>query len=79
MNRVAEEGDPMTYPVILAHGALGIWDEVIFISVAAIFLVVMGISWVKSRMTSPPLPDTPPPARTDDQAESPSPTHFRLD
>lgn len=68
----------MTYPVILAHGALGIWDEVIFISVAAIFLVVMGISWVKSRMTSPPISDNPP-AETDDQAESQSPTHFRLD
>ncbi|MBL8118844.1 MAG: hypothetical protein J0L63_11470 [Anaerolineae bacterium] len=39
----------MQYQVILAHGALGIWDEVIFLSIGAIFLVMMGISWVRSR------------------------------
>ncbi|MCB9451334.1 MAG: hypothetical protein H6672_07830 [Anaerolineaceae bacterium] len=70
----------MSLPIILAHGALGIWDEVIFISVAVIFLVVMGISWVRSRVTTPPLAEDPP--RTDntpttDQTDSPS--HFRLD
>ena len=39
----------MNTPVILAHGGLGDWDEVIFLSVAAIFLVMMGISWIRSR------------------------------
>ncbi|MCB9456116.1 MAG: hypothetical protein H6671_09025 [Anaerolineaceae bacterium] len=68
----------MPFPVILAHGALGIWDEVIFISVAAIFLVVMGISWVKSRMTTPPLADESPRRDAADQQPD-SPTHFRLD
>lgn len=43
----------MSTPIILAHGSLGNWDEVIFLSVAAIFLIVMGISWVKSRNTRP--------------------------
>ncbi len=45
--------------VILAHGALGVWDEVIFISVAAIFLVVMGISWIRSRSAPLDEPDQP--------------------
>lgn len=38
-------------PVVLAHGALGPFDEIIFIGVAAIFLVLMGVSWVRSRNT----------------------------
>ena len=36
-------------PVILAHGALGSWDEVIYISIAAIFVGFMIISWFRSR------------------------------
>ena len=36
-------------PVILAHGALGPFDEIIFLSIAAVFLVMMGISWVRSQ------------------------------
>lgn len=39
----------MSNPVILAHGALGNFDEVIFISVIVVFIVMMGISWVRSR------------------------------
>ena len=39
----------MPFTPILAHGALGAFDEVIFISVAAIFLIMMGISWFISR------------------------------
>jgi len=34
---------------ILAHGALGGYDEIIFVGVAAAFLVMMGISWFRSR------------------------------
>ncbi len=41
----------MNIPIILAHGALGQFDEVIFFSIAGIFIVMMGISWVKSRTT----------------------------
>lgn len=37
------------FPVILAHGALGIWDEVIFICVGLGFLGMMGVSWMRSR------------------------------
>ena len=34
-------------------GSLGGWDEVVFLSIAAIFLVMMGISWVRSRVSLP--------------------------
>jgi hypothetical protein len=39
----------MNLPMIVAHGALGPWDETIFISVVIIFVVMMGISWFRSR------------------------------
>jgi len=45
----------MSTPILLAHGALGVWDEVIFLSIAAIFFIMMGIAWVKSRNTTPDL------------------------
>lgn len=60
---------------VLAHGALGIWDEVIFISVGVIFLIFMVVSWVRSRNISPvsdeKLSQDPP--KSDDN------TYFRLD
>ena len=36
-------------PILLAHGALGPFDEIIFLSIAVVFLVMMGISWVRSQ------------------------------
>jgi hypothetical protein len=66
----------MDLPVILAHGELGNWDEVIFIGVAAVFLVFMGISWIRSRgapLDKPDHHETPTP--TSEQAED----RFRLD
>jgi hypothetical protein len=39
----------MPLPVIVAHGALGYWDEVIFVSVAIVFIVMMANSWMRSR------------------------------
>ena len=38
---------------ILAHGSLGEWDELVFLSIAAIFLIMMGIAWVRSRVSTP--------------------------
>jgi len=38
---------------ILAHGSLGQWDELIFLSIAGIFLIMMGIAWVRSRVSTP--------------------------
>ena len=66
----------MFIPIILAHGSLGPWDELIFLSVAAIFLTMMGISWVRSRTNNPIIehPNDSSPA-----ADENSPDHFRLD
>ena len=36
-------------PVLLAHGALGPFDEIIFIGIGVIFVVMMGISWLRSQ------------------------------
>jgi len=41
----------MSLPLLLAHGALGDFDEVIYLSAAFIFLCLMGIQWVVSRNT----------------------------
>jgi hypothetical protein len=34
---------------ILAHGALGPFDELIFGGVGVVFVVMMAISWIRSR------------------------------
>jgi hypothetical protein len=34
---------------LLAHGNLGFWDEVVFITLAAIFIGFMLFSWFRSR------------------------------
>ncbi len=59
---------------VLAHGALGIWDEVIFIGVGVLFLIFMVISWVRSRAIPPQTPDNP----LQDISQTDE-THFRLD
>lgn len=46
-------------PVVLAHGALGAWDEIIFIGVIVIFLVLMGVSWFRSRALQPDFDEPP--------------------
>lgn len=35
--------------VILAHGALGPFDEIIFLGIAIVFLGMMGVSWLRSQ------------------------------
>lgn len=65
-------------PVIIAHGALGPFDELIFGGVAVIFIVIMAVSWVKSRNTLPDLDADKRPAGA--QAAPPdTPDRFRLD
>ena len=36
-------------PIILAHGALGPFDEIIFMGIAIVFLGMMGLSWLRSQ------------------------------
>lgn len=59
---------------ILAHGSLGQWDELVFLSIAVIFLVMMGVSWVRSRVSTPEeLKET-----TDQPAETTEPAQDRF-
>ncbi len=72
----------MHLPVILAHGALGPYDELIFLGAAAIFLIMMGISWVKSRNTRPEFDEVDEGQRESSETADPSaqtPDRFRLD
>jgi hypothetical protein len=70
----------MNFPVVLAHGALGPYDELIMLGAVVVFLVMMGISWVRSRNTRPEFEQ----AREDDADKKvveprENPEHFRLD
>jgi hypothetical protein len=68
----------MHLPIILAHGSLGPWDELIFLGVGAIFITMMGVSWVRSRNNAP-LEENEPLPPSDTAPESDSPDHFRLE
>lgn len=66
-------------PLVLAHGALGWWDEIIFLGVIIVFLAIMGYSWVKSRSATldadPPSNHPARPASENHAAED----HFTLE
>jgi hypothetical protein len=49
----------MILPIYPAHGALGIFDELIFLGIAVVFLIFMGITWVRSRAEQPAFDDEP--------------------
>ncbi len=72
-----------TFAPLIAHGALGIWDEIIFLSVVAIFITFMGISWVRSRFADPHLDDAPAPdlkrKNSDPDPTSASGDRFKLE
>lgn len=57
----------------LAHGALGYWDEVIFIGIVVIFIGFMASSWIKSRNEALYTDDDTPQTRTRDDAPTPNP------
>jgi len=62
--------------VVLAHGLLGGFDEVIFVSIAVIFVGMMGFSWFRSQQ----LPDDIETMSQDDAINNTSDTtdHFEL-
>ncbi len=68
-------------PIILAHGALGIFDELIFIAVALIFGGMMAYAWWRSRNAPHDAGDEDQggamPAETPDSTQNPD--HFRLE
>lgn len=53
------------FSFVLAHGALGPFDEIIFLGVGVVFFVLMGVSWLRSRdqaaddVPPSPQPETP--------------------
>ena len=60
-------------PVILAHGALGPFDEIIFLGIAIVFLAMMGVSWLRSQQLPADEIDTPEESREQDDE------HFELE
>lgn len=74
---VSRKGALMSLPPILAHGALGGYDEIIFVTVGVIFVVMMAISWLKSRNNLPEDEDTVVPATPPD-VPAESPDRYRL-
>ena len=69
----------MHLPVILAHGALGPYDELIMGGAAAVFLIMMGISWVKSRNTRPEFEEKEEEIKGDQAEITDEKDRFRLD
>jgi hypothetical protein len=63
-------------PPLLAHGALGWFDEILFIGVGLGFIAMMALSWLRSRNL--PASDADPIAQHDPAAPD-SHEHFRLD
>ena len=55
--------------VILAHGALGYFDEVIFIGIIAIFIGMVVFAWFRSRSMDYTEQDLMPPAEKDANEE----------
>jgi len=49
----------MQMPFVIAHGALGNFDELIFVGVGVAFLVIMAFSWWRSRNVSSETHDEP--------------------
>jgi hypothetical protein len=66
----------MNFPiyVILAHGALGWWDDLIFLGVITIFVGIMVFSWFRSRGDDFEATDLMPPKTESDSSE-----RFELD
>ena len=73
----------MDIPALLAHGAFGQWDELIFLGVAVIFIAIMGVVWVRSRNTEYRFDDAPgesvPTGQETSPDETPASDRFRLD
>lgn len=66
----------MHLPVISAHGALGSLDEIVFLGVAVAVIILMAVTWLRSRGSVPgPEAETPPDETPSDRA----PDRFHLD
>ena len=65
------------FPILLAHGTLGWWDDLIFLGIIVVFLGVMIFSWFLSRNDNFESDDLmPKPAST---THNDDPERFQLD
>lgn len=72
----------MTIPFLIAHGALGGADELIFLGIAVIFIGMMGVTWVRSQsidMDDEEPEPTPTKGAKKKQPKASSSDHFKLD
>lgn len=66
-------------PTLLAHGALGAFDEILLLAVGAGFVAMMVYSWIKSRNMEFDDPDSPTDAPPDSPStDSDAPDHINL-
>lgn len=65
--------------IILAHGALGWYDELVFLGIIVIFLGMMFVSWFRSRSMDYEQTDLMPESSDIDTSDSPSAERFQLD
>ncbi len=68
-------------PIILAHGALGAYDELIIPVIGGAFIGLIVITWWSSRNRADQTEDAPPAGESPDGAPNPpdDPAHYRLD
>ena len=67
---------------IIAHGALGAADEIIFLGIAVIFIGMMGVTWVRSQSIELEAEEPEQPAKPKASRKKPSdtaPDRFKLD
>jgi len=73
----------MLWTILLAHGVLGPYDEVILPIVGIAFIALLLVTWFKSRGLEPLDDDTPAILPTPDAPSivqpAPDTDHFRLD
>ncbi|MBL8131804.1 MAG: hypothetical protein JNL42_08100 [Anaerolineae bacterium] len=71
----------MNFSPTLAHGALGAFDELLLVAVAAAFVIIMAVSWLRTRsQPDPPSEETSSQdAGTSSEHRDDSEEHFRLD
>jgi hypothetical protein len=70
-------------PLVLAHGALGAFDEILFLAVAVVFVGLMVVAWIRSRSSADEAEagdSSAPEARAAEGQSSPDarPDHFPL-
>ena len=67
--------------LVLAHGALGVFDELIVVMVAVVFVGLIAFSWYRSRHSDEEAAETAAPADSAAPPEAPAseaPDHFPL-